>query len=295
MHTPNLNQLFGEIEDGVKYFELRAEPVRQEVLDGIFIEGWGYNGSIPGPTIIVNPGDEVCIKVYNELPEKTSIHWHGMDIPQKMDGAAQLQPSPTIEQGDFYEYRFKVVNPPGTHMYHTHLNTQVQQMMGLGGGFIIKDENDEVDYDYFLLLQEFAVEDLEHMTLEKGTYKVDAHSHDFNFYTINGKCFPATTPMKAEEGKDLRIRMGALGHSLHPMHVHGHQFTIENQDGNPLPETMKMKRNSVSLSSGETFEVKIHANNPGSWPFHCHTPHHMANNHTEGHGGMMTSIEYIEK
>ncbi|WP_153464209.1 multicopper oxidase family protein [Sediminibacillus terrae] len=294
MHTPDQQQLYGEKKDGIKYFELTAEPVRKELLNGVFIEGWGYNGSIPGPTIIVNPGDQVNIRVNNELPESTSVHWHGLDIPVEMDGSVTLQPSPKIEPGQYYDYRFTVINAPGTHMYHSHYNSMKQQMMGLGGGFIIKEKNDPVEHDYFLLLQEFALKDLEHGSVEKGTYEINPHSHAFNFYTINGRCFPDVSPMETEEGEKVRIRLGSIGHSPDPMHIHGHQFEIENQDGNPLPDAMKMKRNSVTLSPGETFDLIVDPNNPGEWPFHCHTPHHMSNNHAEGHGGMMTSLKYIK-
>ncbi|MDP4552313.1 multicopper oxidase domain-containing protein [Alkalihalobacillus macyae] len=292
MLTPDNNQLFGEIKDGVKHFVLTAEPVKQEVLDGIYIEGWGYNGSIPGPTLVVNPRDEVSIRVYNELPEATSVHWHGMDIHENVDGGVELQSSPSIKPGDYVEYNFTINNPPGTHMYHTHVNSMKQLMMGLGGGLIIKEKDDEINDDYFLLLQEFAVKNIEHGELEKGTYPINPHSHSFNFYTINGRCFPDLSHLETKHGEKVRIRFGSLGHGSHPMHIHGHQFIIETQDGNPLPDAMKMNRNSVALASGETFDLMVNANNPGTWPLHCHSPHHMSNNGTEGHGGMMTALKY---
>lgn len=292
MLTPNNNQLFGEMVNGVKHFELTAEPVKQEVLDGIYIEGWGYNGSILGQTLVVNPSDEVSIRVYNELPESISIHWHGMDLHENVDGGVELQSSPSIEPGGFFDYKFKITNPPGTHMYHTHVNSMKQLMMGLGGGFIIKEKDDEINNDYLLLLQEFAVKDLEHGILEEGTYSINPHSHSLNFYTLNGRCFPDLSHLETELGEKVRIRLGSLGHGSHPMHIHGYQFFIETQDGIPLPEVMQMKRNSVTLASGETFDLIMNANNPGTWPFHCHTPHHMSNNGTEGHGGMMTALEY---
>ncbi|MGI8314555.1 multicopper oxidase domain-containing protein [Halobacillus mangrovi] len=137
------------------------------------------------------------------------------------------------------------------------------------------------------------MKELEHGKLEEGTYQINPHSHQFNFYTINGRCFPNLSPLEVREGDQVRVRLGSIGHSPHPMHIHGHQFTIENQDGNPLPAALKMERNSVTLSPGETFDIMIKANNPGEWPFHCHTPHHMSNNGTEGHGGMMTSLKYL--
>ncbi|PBB04826.1 multicopper oxidase family protein [Salimicrobium humidisoli] len=292
MTTGEENQLFGVKKNGRKHFELIAEPVQQEILEGVFIEGWGYNGSILGPTLVVNPGDEVNIRVYNNLPESTSVHWHGLDIPEKVDGGISVQPSPPIEPGDYYDYQFTIINAPGAHLYHTHYNSMKQQMMGLAGGLIIKEENDPIDHDYFLLLQEFALKDVEHGSVEKGSFQVDPHSHAFNYFTINGRCFPDIPSLETTKGDTVRIRLASIGHSPHPMHLHGHQFEIENQGGNPLPEAMKMQRNSITLSPGETFDVLVKTNNPGNWPLHCHTPHHMANNGTEGHGGMMMSLNY---
>ena len=128
--TPNIPDLPYRLHNGVKYFELVAEPVKREILPGLYINGWGYNGSIPGPTIQVYSGDCVNIRVINHLPEATSVHWHGLDVPNVMDGVPEIEPSPKIEPGEYFDYRFKVINPPGTHMYHTHFNASVQQMMG---------------------------------------------------------------------------------------------------------------------------------------------------------------------
>ena len=137
VNTPDVPDLPFKLKNGVKYFELIAEPVKREILPGFYINGWGYNGSIPGPTIQVNTGDYVNIRVINHLPEATSVHWHGLDVPNMMDGVPEIEPSPKIEPNGYFDYNFKITNPPGTHMYHTHFNTPVQQMMELGGAFII--------------------------------------------------------------------------------------------------------------------------------------------------------------
>jgi FtsP/CotA-like multicopper oxidase with cupredoxin domain len=139
--TPDVPNLPFTIKNGVRFFELTAEPVKREILPGLYINGWGYNGSIPGPTIQVFTGDTVNIRVFNHLPESTSVHWHGLDVPNSMDGVPEMELSPAILPGSYFDYRFRIINPPGTHMYHTHLNSVTQQMMGLGGAFIILDQN----------------------------------------------------------------------------------------------------------------------------------------------------------
>ncbi|GAA0392100.1 multicopper oxidase domain-containing protein [Paenibacillus motobuensis] len=91
--TPNVPNLPHTLQDGFKHFELIAEPVKQEILPGLFLKAWGYNGTTPGPTILVNPGDWVNIRVYNRLPVPTSVHWHGLNVPNAMDGVPEVEPS----------------------------------------------------------------------------------------------------------------------------------------------------------------------------------------------------------
>lgn len=210
--TPDVPDLPFKLQNGVKYFELTAEPVKRELLPGLYINGWGYNGSIPGPTIQVYSGDYVNIRVINHLPEATSVHWHGLDVPNVMDGVPEVEPSPKIESGGYFDYRFKITNPPGTHMYHTHFDSVVQQMMGLGGALIIlnRSQNTNIQRDYFLMLQEFRLIGLEMGEIIPGTYDLDPMSHDFNFFTMNGRCFPYVTPLKVKAGEYVRVRLGNI-------------------------------------------------------------------------------------
>lgn len=202
--------------------------------------------------------------------------------------------SPTIKPGSYFDYYFKITNPPGTHMYHTHVNSAIQQMMGLGGAFIILDGNrqDRITKDYFLMVGEFTVKGLPMGEVTPGIYDLDPVSHDFNFFTINGRCFPYTTPLAVRYGERVRIRLGNIGHDAHPMHIHGHQFLITATDGNPLPLQGRPIKNTVNVASGETYDIVFTANNPGNWPFHCHIPHHMTNNMQMNMGGMVTAIHY---
>ncbi|MFU0825423.1 multicopper oxidase family protein [Clostridium sp.] len=291
--TPDLPNLPCKEIKGVKYFELVAEEVEREILPGVFLKAWGYNGSTPGPTIKVYPGDYVNFRVYNKLSEATSVHWHGMDVPNVMDGVPDVQPSPKIEPGEYFDYRFKIINSPGTHMYHTHHISHKQQMMGLEGGLIVLDPYHlNVDRDYFIMLQEFKVEGLPMGVVKKGKYDIDPHAHDFNFFTMNGRCFPFVTPLEVNCGDIVRVRLGNAMKDGHPIHIHGHQFYISASDGNTIHPCNRMKKNAIHVASGETYDVEFLANNPGIWPFHCHIPHHMTNNMTDPIGGMFTTIVY---
>lgn len=291
--SPDLNNLQYKEIHGLKYFELIAEEVNQEILPGVFFKVWGYNGSTPGPTIQVYPGDYVNIRLYNNLPEPTSIHWHGMDVPNVMDGVPDVEPSPQINPGSFFDYRFQVINPPGTHMYHSHFMSHKQQMMGLEGGLIILSPYGKTsDRDYFIMLQEFKAEDMSMGIVNQGVYKINTMEHDFNFFTMNGKCYPYTTPLAVKYGEKVRIRLANAMMNAHPMHLHGHQFDIIAADGNSISQLEIIKKNAINVASGETWDVEFYSNNPGIWPFHCHIPHHMSNNMSDTSGGMFTTIIY---
>lgn len=294
--TPNVPNLPYTLYNEIKYFELVAEPVKREILSGLFINAWGYNGSMPGPTIQVYQGDYINVRVINKLPEPTSVHWHGLDVPNVMDGVPDVEASPEIKPGHYFDYHFKIVNPPGTHMYHTHFNSVKQEMMGMGGAFIILEPNQyikQIDKDYFLMLQEFHVNGLMMGEINPGVYDIDPMNDDFNFFTMNGRCYPYTTSLDVKRGENIRIRLGNIVHNAHPIHIHGHQFIVSASDGNNIPVQNRLVKTTINVASGETYDVDFKANNPGIWPFHCHIPHHMSNNMQKPMGGMTTVIKYI--
>lgn len=280
-------------KDGIKYFQLTVEKVKREILPGIFINAWGYNGSIPGPTIKVYPNDYICIRVFNKLNTPTSIHWHGLDVPNDMDGVPAIEPSPKIMPNTYFDYHFRIINPPGTYMYHSHYHTVKQDQMGLVGGFIILNpEKENIQKDYLLHLSEFNLKDLKMFEVKKGTYDINPFAMNTNFFCINGRCFPYTTPLEVEEGDNVRIRLTNVGINNHPIHFHGHQFAVTGADGNPIPKHLQIMKNTILVGSGETWDFVFLANNPGKWPLHCHLTHHVSNNMTLPLGGMTTSVNY---
>lgn len=291
--SPDIPILSYTVKNNVKYFELTAEPVEREILPGVYMKGWGYNGSIPGPTICVYPGDEVCLRVINKLPQPTSVHWHGLDIPNNVDGVPAIEPSPKIDPGCYFDYCFKITNPPGTHMYHSHFYTVKQDLMGLEGGFIILDpRKEDIQRDFFIMLGAYTLKDLEPFVVKKGYFELNPFSMDENFFTMNGRSFPYTTPLKIRKGEKVRIRFGNVGLKNHPIHFHGHQFAISASDGNTIPIKNRLIKNTILVPSGSTWDFIFYANNPGYWPLHCHIPHHVSNNKTLPLGGMATAVCY---
>ena len=255
------------LKNGVKEFHLVAEEVDHEFAPGSRAKCWGYNGSTPGPTIEAIEGDRVRILVTNHLGEPTSVHWHGIALPSGMDGVGGLS-QPHIQPGETYAYEF-TLKQHGTHMYHPHADEMVQMAVGMMGLFIIHPKNGEamkIDRDYTFLLHNWA--------LHPGTYRPDPSiMQDFDVWTFNSKTFPAIDPIVARTGERVRIRIGNLSMSNHPIHLHGGRFWVTGSDGGRWPREQWRSEVTEIVAVGQTRDFEFIAV-PGDWAFHCHMSHH---------------------
>ena len=216
-----------------KEFHLVAEPVVREMAPGMKAHLWGYNGQSPGPTIEVVEGDKVRIFVTNKLPEHTTVHWHGQILPCGMDGVGGLT-QPHIKPGKTFVYEF-AVHDSGTFMYHPHADEMVQMAMGMMGSFIVHPRDPalhRVDRDFVFLLSAFSI--------EPGGYvpKV-AEMTDFNLWTFNSRVFPGIDHLAVRKGDRVRVRMGNLSMTSHPIHMHGYHFSVTCTDGGWVPESAR--------------------------------------------------------
>jgi manganese oxidase len=267
--TPDVPDLPYEMQDATKVFHLIAEPVQRKIAPFKTIDTWGYNGSCPGPTIQIQQGDRVRIIVENKLPESTSIHWHGLEVPIEQDGTPWISQKP-IAPGEKYTYEF-TVHQEGTYFYHAH--SAMQEMIGQMGLFIVHPEKPyrpRADHDYGMVLQEWAV-------LPSNTVPNTA-SMEFNWLTFNGMSAPSTTPMLARLGSRVRLRIVNLGMDHHPIHLHGHQFVVTGTEGGRAPESTWCPMNTVLVGVAQARVIEFEAKYPGAWMVHCHLPHHMMNN-----------------
>jgi FtsP/CotA-like multicopper oxidase with cupredoxin domain len=283
------------VEDGVKVFDLDVSVIEWSILPDQSVEAYAFNRQVPGPRIRVTEGDRVRINVTNSLPEATSVHWHGMVLPNRMDGAADVTQEP-IEPGETFAYEFTALQA-GTYFYHSHKEPDRQQGLGMYGALIVdpKDPGRDAAYDYdeeiVIQLQEW---------LERDGYTYPAMTMEGalpNYFTINGKSYPETEPVQMKVGERLRIRfIGSNNNFVHPMHVHGGPFEIVETDGNPVPEQAQVLKDTVNVGPGERYDVVWEARNPGKWLIHCHIPHHTTNDNTEedGGGGLMATIQVTE-
>ncbi len=296
VETPGVQTLPYVIDGNVKVFHLIAEPVEKVIYNGKInlleefvkknnrysgptmklpveiqkIDGWGYNGNIPGPTIIVNQGDFVRFHVSNHLPEPTTVHWHGMIVPNDQDGTGGTA-DPVIMPGKTAVYEFQIVNEPGTYMYHSGFNDTKQALKGLDGFLLVlpKDGVDLASSDFAIMLQDWAI--------PEGSEQIKYLSMDRNWFTYNGLAAPNFPVLVVDEGERVRIRFGNLGLMSHPIHLHGYSFKITGTEGGPIQESAQWPAATVVIAPGETRDIEFIANNPGLWRLHCHVLHHILN------------------
>ena len=259
------------VNNGWKEFHLIAEPVRRQLAPGMTAHLWGYNGQSPGPTIEVVEGDKVRIFVTNKLPEHTTIHWHGVILPNGMDGVGGLT-QPHIPVGKTFVYEF-VPKRSGTHMYHPHADEMVQMAMGMMGLLIIHPRDPgfmRVDRDFAFLMAAYDIEPGSH------TPKV-ATMLDFNLFTWNSRVFPGIDALPVRLGDRVRIRMGNLTMTNHPIHLHGHDVEVAGTDGGWVPKAARWPETTIDVAIGQMRAMEFLADNPGDWALHCHKSHHVMN------------------
>ncbi len=261
------------MNNGVKEFHLVAEPVVREMAPGFKAHLWGYNGQSPGPTIEVVEGDKVRIFVTNRLPEHTSIHWHGQRLPNGMDGVTGLN-QPGIPAGKTFVYEF-TARRPGTFMYHPHADEMTQMAMGMMGFWVThpKDKHpliDPVDRDFCFLLNAFDI--------DPGSYTPKIMTMlDFNIWSWNSRVFPGVDSLNVRLNDRVRIRIGNLTMTNHPIHLHGHEFVVSGTDGGPTPKNSRWSEVTTDIAVGQMRQLEFIADEEGDWAFHCHKSHHTMN------------------
>ncbi|MBL8513134.1 MAG: copper oxidase, partial [Betaproteobacteria bacterium] len=263
------------MKNGWKEFHLVAEPVVREIAPGMKARLWGYNGQSPGPTIEVVEGDKVRVFVTNKLPEHTTIHWHGQRLPAGMDGVAGLT-QPAIEVGQTYVYEFEA-RRPGTFMYHPHADEMTQMAMGMMGFWVTHPKNpkstpgyQDCDRDYCFLLNAYDIEP------GSAVPKINTML-DFNLWTWNSRAFPGIDPLVCRLGERVRVRIGNLTMTNHPIHLHGHEFVITQTDGGIVPPGARWPEVTTDIAVGQMRAFEFVATEPGDWAFHCHKSHHTMN------------------
>jgi len=251
------------LADGTKEFTLTSSMTRWEVEPGRVVDAMSYNGQVPGPTLAVKVGDRVRVVLRNELPVSTSIHFHGIRTPNAMDGVPDIT-QPPVKPGQTFTYAF-TADRPAVGMYHSHHDAVKQVPDGLAGTFLIGTMPRPAGVRVARTLP---------MVLN------DAGAIGFS---LNGKSFPATTPIVAKLGEWIEVHYLNEGLQSHPMHLHGLDQLVTAKDGFPLPQPYLV--DTINVAPGERYTVLVRADNPGVWAWHCHIL-----SHAEGDKGMFGMV-----
>jgi FtsP/CotA-like multicopper oxidase with cupredoxin domain len=254
-----------------KEYHLVAEPVLREMAPGMKAHLWGYNGQSPGPTIEAVEGDKVRIFVTNKLPEHTTVHWHGMSVPNGMDGVGGLT-QPHIEPGKTFVYEF-LLRRSGTFMYHPHADEMVQMAMGMMGSFIVHPRDPQlhrVDRDFVFVMSSYDIDP------GSSLPKVMTMT-EFDLWTWNTRVFPGIDPLAVRRGDRVRVRIGNLTMTNHPIHLHGHAFEVTCTDGGWVPPSARLPEVTTDVPVGAMRAFEFVADEPGDWAIHCHKSHHTMN------------------
>lgn len=265
------------LADGTKKFYLTAEVIDWEVSPGEIVEGWAYNGQIPGPQIKVDVGDNVQVEFTNLTPMGSDIHWHGVHTPNDQDGVSPYTQDP-VSTGETFLYEF-LAEDPAIGMYHAHLHSQVSVINGMFGAIQIGDT--PLPYGKTISGVEIP-EDLV-PAFDKPMVLNDAGTIGLS---LNGKSFPATEPIVIDEGEWGVIHYYNEGLTAHPMHLHQFPQLIFAKDGIPLD--FPYWADTINVSPGERYSVLFHADTPGTWVYHCHILTHVER--ADGMFGMVTAM-----
>lgn len=263
----------------VKEFHFSASPTRVSLGAGPEFEAWTYNGQIPGPEIRVKEGDIVRVGLKNFLPESTTIHWHGIPLPNAMDGVPGIT-QPAVQPGGVFVYEFEA-RPAGTFIYHSHVKYQMDQ--GLYGALIIEPQNQRESYDreYSLVLEDWVMKDgggtadterrppMGMMGSMMGRRRRFSSGDGpllepvYDGYAVNGRAHPAVKPLAVRQGDRVKLRIANVSSAnIYYLRLAGHRMTITHADGNPVKP---VKTDVLQIGMGERYDVMFEANNPGNW------------------------------
>ena len=254
------------LPDGTKEFALTVDELSWEVEPGKFVDAMAYNGQVPGPTVRVDPGDKVRFVVKNEMEESTAVHFHGVDIPNALDGVPDIT-QPPIKPGATYVYEWTTQDTPAVGMYHSHHNAQVQVPNGLFAAFLIgrvptagpapdgrardgaeRRRHDRLQPQRQVLPGHRAVHG-------QGRRAVPAALHE------RGRAWPTRCTCTAAPARRRQGRVPA---------------------GPALPGGHRQR------GPGERYTVLVDVKVPGVWAFHCHILPHAER--STGMFGMVTAL-----
>ena len=274
---------------GVAAYRLEVAPLNLEI-SGRKVSTWGYGNGLPGPEIRVKEDDILKVAVRNRLSQDITIHWHGLPVPNEMDGVPGVT-QPPIGPGEDFTYEFEVP-VCGSYMYHSHVGVQLDR--GLYGPLIVEPKNEALSYDreHTLVLDDWldGVQGTTDKALEKlksdvgGIEGIEGMEGQptpgvggmgggalpqwppdivYPVYLINGKPPEHPEELEVRRGETVRLRfLNPSSASIYRVALQGHRMRETHADGQSV-EPVEVE--AIRIGMGERYDVFVEAGNPGVW------------------------------
>ncbi|WP_186576969.1 multicopper oxidase family protein [Aquibacillus kalidii] len=264
-------------EDGdFREFRITVYPETVKIDDELYLKGWTYNGTFPGPAIRVKEGRKVRIIFRNQVPGvRTTVHWHGIPTRNSVDGVPLLT-QPYINYGEQYVYEF-IAEPAGTYSYHSH-GEALQLDMGMVGPFIIEPKDPvypRTETEWVVSVDEMKIagqgnpppandgNNMDQSMMQRMMPNAILGTADlYNVFTINGKRDPKHV-FTAEVNQWVRMRIINFGFQNHRIKVEGMEMYVTHMDGYPLPKAQPVEY--VEIAPYERVDVYLIGNKPGKY------------------------------
>lgn len=279
---PTLASLPDEDPDpGVLEVSMRAMTAKKQYPGAKPTEVWSYEGTVPGPLLETNTGDQLVVHFENQLPEATTIHWHGVRLPAAMDGTMLMQSG--VEPGQGFEYAF-TLKDAGLYWFHPHMRSDVQVEKGLYGTILVRGPNEpSVDHETVLVLDDVRVN-------ADGTFPefLDDESkmmgREGNVLLVNGVSGPEIS-MQSGALERLRLVNVANGRFFN-LRLEGHSFRVIGTDGGLVGQPWDT--DTLLMAPGERYDVVlIPSGEPGSTFTLFNDPY------SRGHGAAAAEPELV--
>lgn len=260
-------------------YTLTARPLRFSPTPGVNFAGLAFNGTIPGPVLRVVHGQRFRATFVNHSGGHATIHWHGMILPNAMDGVEGVTQA-AVPDGKTFVYEF-APDPPGTRWYHDHVSGGFAR--GLYGIFIVEDPKDEpADKEFALVFHdvpklatiEAAMKGVsnapmvdpmgspEMMQMEPGDKMGDEVA--YAAHCINGASYPNTKKLAVKVGQRVRLRiLNANPTQTRYVRLAGHRLTVTHSDGNRLPGAITV--DALRIGVGERYDAYFEVTKPGAF------------------------------
>lgn len=248
-------------------YHLTAAAMQVAIADDRAYPGYAYNGQVPGPLLQARVGDEVVVHFTNDLPEPTTIHWHGMRVPNDMDGNPRIQRP--VRTGQTFTYRFTATDP-GTYWYHPHVRTQKQMERGLYGPFVIhRADEPAYDEERVLVLDDILLDGNDELPPFLRSHPEQMHGRYGNVLLTNGRADAVVGTAKQGQVELWRVMNNANARTM-VLDVDGAEFRVVGTDGGPL--ATPYETDELLVPVGQRYDLEVRYTGDAPVTLRTHVP-----------------------